>query len=144
LPFDPGSGPPTNYGHRQFSATFAIDAAQLDRFAPLQMDYLPPDEEVKLLRRRHPEVGRELVETIVTIADALRRAPEIEGGLSVRATEEACLYLKHPLLEGEQRRMLPEVLKSSFCGRYNGRWDDPQTEAGAVWVHVQQQIKELG
>ncbi|MEM9192004.1 MAG: AAA family ATPase [Myxococcota bacterium] len=38
----------------EFSATFGIDAAQLDRFAPLQMDYLPPDEEVKLLRARHP------------------------------------------------------------------------------------------
>ncbi len=30
----------------EFSGTFGIDAAQLDRFAPLQMDYLPPKEEI--------------------------------------------------------------------------------------------------
>ena len=28
----------------EFSGTFGIDAAQLDRFAPLQMDSLPPKE----------------------------------------------------------------------------------------------------
>src|SRR4051794_19784775 len=33
----------------EFSGTFGIDAAQLDRFAPLQMTYMPPAEEVKLL-----------------------------------------------------------------------------------------------
>ena len=35
-------------------ATFGIDAAQLDRFAPLQMDYPPPAEEVKLLAAAPP------------------------------------------------------------------------------------------
>src|SRR5205085_4684829 len=37
----------------EFSATFGIDAAQLDRFAPLQMDYPPPEEEVRILQPRH-------------------------------------------------------------------------------------------
>ncbi len=77
---------------RQFSGTFGIDAAQLDRFAPLQMDYLPPVEEVKLLRLRHPDLGK----------------------------------------------LLPEVLKSSFCGRFSGRWSDPTTDAGMVWAIVEQ------
>jgi MoxR-like ATPase len=125
-----------------FSATFGIDAAQLDRFAPLAMDYLPPEEEVKLLRRRHPAVGRELIELLVDIADAIRHAPELEASLSVRATEEACIYLKHPLMEAEARRMLPEVLKSSFCGRFDGRWNDTTTDAGMVWAMVQQKLKE--
>ena len=125
-----------------FSATFGIDPAQLDRFAPLAMDYLPPDEEVKLLRRRHPEVGRELTETVVRIADAIRNASELDASLSVRATEEACIYLKHPLMEQEAKRMLGDVLQSSFCGRFDGRWDDPQTDAGLVWAIVQQQLKE--
>jgi nitric oxide reductase NorQ protein len=128
----------------EFSGTFGIDAAQLDRFAPLKMSYLPPDEEVKLLRRRHPELGQELVEQIVAIADAVRRAPEIGVGLSVRATEEACIYLKHPLMLGEQKRMLPEVMKSSFCGRFNGQWDDPTTDAGAVWALVQRELLDAG
>src|SRR5690606_12669182 len=92
----------------EFSGTFGIDAAQLDRFAPLQMDYPPPNEEVKILRARHPELGREIIERIVGIADEVRRSPDLGQSLSVRATEEACIYLKHPLVEGNRERILPE------------------------------------
>jgi MoxR-like ATPase len=126
----------------QFSGTFGIDAAQLDRFAPLQMDYLPPDEEVKLLQGRHPLLGKALIEQIVEIANDVRRSPELGQGLSVRATEEACVYLEHPLLESEQKKMLPEVLKSSFCGRFTGRWNDVSSDAGAVWAAVQRRVKD--
>jgi len=128
----------------QFSGTFGIDAAQLDRFAPLQMNYLPPEEETKLLRRRHPELGQELVERIVKIADAVRNAPELSAGLSVRATDEVCVYLKHPLMLGEHKRMLPEVLKSSYCGRFDGHWNDATTDAGAVWALVQRELLDAG
>jgi nitric oxide reductase NorQ protein len=123
----------------EFSGTFGIDAAQLDRFAPLQMDYLPPKEEVKLLRKRHPELGATLPQ-IVKIADTIRKSPEIAGGLSVRATDEACIYLKHPLFEKDRHRLLPEILKSSFCGRFPGRWDDVTTDAGAVWAIVESMV----
>jgi len=126
----------------QFTATFGIDAAQLDRFAPLQMDYPPVDEEVKILLRKHPSLSKSLVQKIVKLADKVRRAPELSASLSVRATDEACVYLEHPLLEGDQQRMMPEVLKSSFCGRFNGRWDDPHSDAGAVWGVVQGAMKE--
>ena len=125
-----------------FSGTFGIDAAQLDRFAPLQMDYLPPEEEVRLLEQRHAELPRSLVELIVDIAHRIRRAPDLSTGLSVRATDEACILLKHPLLETDTKRMLPEVLKSSFAGRFNGRWDDVASDAGAVWAHVQAILRE--
>jgi nitric oxide reductase NorQ protein len=126
----------------EFSGTFGIDAAQLDRFAPLQMDYPPPEEEVKLLVRRHPELGRAIVEQVVQIADSVRKSPDLGANLSVRATDEACVYLKHPLLEADQSRMLPEVLKSSFCGRFSGRWDDVASDAGAVWALVQKALRE--
>lgn len=121
----------------QFSGTFGIDAAQLDRFAPLQMDYLPPDEEVKLLRMRHPDLGKGLVERVVRIADEIRHSSDLETGLSVRATEEVCVYLEHPMMREEHDRMLPEVLKSSFCGRFGGRWNDSTTDAGMVWSIIQ-------
>jgi len=126
----------------EFSGTFGIDAAQLDRFAPLQMGYLPSVEEVKLLRGRHPELGQELVERIVAIAHAVRNSSELEAGLSVRATDEVCIYLKHPMMLAEQQRMLPEILKSSFCGRFSGRWDDATTDAGAVWALVQRELMD--
>jgi MoxR-like ATPase len=128
----------------EFSGTFGIDAAQLDRFAPLQMDYPPPEEEKKLLVLRHPELSDALVEEIVNLARAVRSAPELRATLSVRATDEACVFLKHPLFEGDQRRMLPEVLKSSFCGRFNGRWDDVNTDAGAVWSVLSRTLREGG
>ncbi len=118
---------------RAFSATFGIDAAQLDRFAPLQVTYLPAEEEVKLLRRRHPEVTRSRVELVVQIANVVRDNPEVVSGLSVRATEEACIYLAHPLLESADDDMFAEILKSSFCGRHPGSWNEPDTDAGIVW-----------
>jgi nitric oxide reductase NorQ protein len=121
----------------EFTATFGIDAAQLDRFAPLQMNYPPLAAEVELLRTRHPELNRRIVTRIVDAANRIRNSAEIGGGLSVRATEEVCVYLKHPLFEDDQDRHLMDVFKSSFCGRFTGRWDDISSDAGAVWSVLQ-------
>jgi MoxR-like ATPase len=133
----------TNRGS-EFSGTFGIDAAQLDRFAPIQMRYPPVEEEVKLLLARHPELSKPLVEKVVFIADKVRKAPEVTHGLSVRATDEACVYLKHPLFEAEAHQVLGEILKSSFCGRFPGRFDDVGTDAGAVWAIVEAQLDGVG
>jgi len=103
---------------REFTGTFGIDAAQLDRFAPLQMDYPPPAAEVEILARRHPALSATNLKIIVDVADAIRRAPDLHGSLSVRATDEACVYLEHPLFAGDGKRSLPEILKTSFCGRF--------------------------
>jgi MoxR-like ATPase len=126
----------------EFSGTFGIDAAQLDRFAPLQMDYPPQEAEVNLLLDRYPELSKSVVKKLVHVANAVREAPELTGGLSVRATEEACIYLKHPLMENAGTRMLPEVLQSSFCGRFQGRWNDITTDAGVVWSIVGRELKK--
>jgi nitric oxide reductase NorQ protein len=107
------------------------------------MDYLPPAEEIKLLEGRHPELSKNLVELIVTCADKIRRSPELTVGLSVRATDEACIYLKHPLMEKEQHQMLPEVLKSSFCGRFSGRWDETSSDAGTAWTIIQEVTRDF-
>ena len=126
----------------QFSGTFGIDAAQLDRFAPLQMDYPPEEAEIKLLLDRYPELSKSLVQKIVKVANAVREAPELDGGLSVRATEEACTYLKHPLMEKNRTQMIPEVLQSSFCGRFHGRWNNVTTDAGVVWSVVKRTLRQ--
>jgi MoxR-like ATPase len=125
---------------REFTGTFGIDAAQLDRFAPLQMTYPPPPAEVEILARRHPRVSGQTLEVIVAVADAIRRAPDLPGSLSVRATDEACVYLEHPLFGDDGRRALPEILKTSYCGRFPGRWDDVTTDAGAVWALVRKTL----
>jgi MoxR-like ATPase len=128
---------------REFTGTFGIDAAQLDRFAPLQMDYPPAKAEVEILARRHPKVSAGNLEIIVEVAGAIRSAPDLSGSLSVRATDEACVYLEHPLFADDGKRSLPEILKSSFCGRFSGRWDDITTDAGAVWALVRKTLTSL-
>jgi nitric oxide reductase NorQ protein len=125
---------------REFTGTFGIDAAQLDRFAPLQMDYPPPRAELEILAKRHPKVPAGPREIVVAVADAIRNAPDLPGSLSVRATDEACVYLEHPLFADDGKRALPEVLKTSFCGRFPGRWDDLTTDAGAVWALVRKTL----
>src|SRR3954447_2288320 len=126
----------------EFSATFGIDAAQLDRFAPLQMDYPPPEEEERILQPRHPELSRKVIKLVVEIADRIRKAPELWAGLSVRATDEVCTYLKHPLIATQRSAMLPEILKSSFCGRFSGRWSDVSSDAGAAWAVIEATLRE--
>src|SRR5689334_15044954 len=128
---------------REFTGTFGIDAAQLDRFAPLQMDYPPPKAEVEILARRHPDLSAANLEIIVAVADAIRSAPDLPGSLSVRATDEACVYLEHPLFAEDGKRALPEILKTSFCGRFPGRWDDLTTDAGTVWALVRKTLASL-
>ncbi len=125
----------------QFSGTFGIDAAQLDRFAPLQVTYPPVPEEVKILHQRHPELSKALIQKIVGIADAIRKSPDLDGGLSLRATQEACIYLSHPLMENQQNTHLPEVLKSSFCGRFSGHYADVTSDAGAAWALIEQSLR---
>jgi len=126
----------------EFSGTFGIDAAQLDRFAPVQMTYPPPVEEVKLLTSRHPELATSLIELVVGIADKVRQSPELSAGLSVRATDEVCIIMKHPLADSVERELLPDVLKGSFCGRFSGRADDVGSDAGVVWAIVEAELNK--
>ncbi len=119
----------------EFSATFGIDPAQLDRFVPLQMTYLPSKEEIKLLARRHPELPQTTIRHVVAVANALRKSDELSAGLSVRATEEACIFLEHRLFRDDPNA-LQEILRSSFCGRFGGRWDDADSDAGIAWTVV--------
>lgn len=125
---------------REFSGTFGIDAAQLDRFAPLQMSYPPPKAELDILAKRHPTISSANLELIIDVADAIRTAADLPGTLSVRATDEACVYLEHPLFADDGKRSLPEILKTSFCGRFPGRWDDVTSDAGAVWALVRKTL----
>lgn len=126
----------------EYTGTFGIDPAQLDRFAPIQLTYPPVDQEVQLLSKRHPEVARSIVEMVVSLANQIRESPDVSSPLSVRATNEALVYLKHDFFQDQPRRWLGEVLQSSFCGRFAGRWDDPMSEAGAVWLMIDRALSD--
>jgi MoxR-like ATPase len=125
-----------------FTGTFGIDAAQLDRFAPLQMSYPPVEEEIKLLQPRHHEMSEKVIRLVVEAADMLRKTPELTVGLSVRATDEVCTYLKHPLIAKNRTAFLPFIMRSSYCGRFSGHWNDNSTDAGIAWGLIQRFLSE--
>jgi len=127
----------------EFSGTFGIDPAQLDRFVPIQMTYPPVEEEVALLSRRHEDLPLPTIKKIVAVADAVRQSGELPSGLSVRATEEACIFLGHRLF-ADDPMALPEILRSSFCGRYSGRWNDPDSDAGIAWKVIERALGKTG
>ena len=120
----------------QFSGTTSVDPAQLDRFAPLKMGYPPEKEETRILFERHPHVHKAAIQRVVKAANAIRKDENLRVDLSVRATEEVCLLLGHPNFAEFDGDPLPELLKTSFCGRFAGRWDDPSTDAGLVWQTI--------
>ena len=120
----------------QFTGTTSVDPAQLDRFAPLKMDYPPAEEEVRILKERHPGVPVKDIQRAVTAANAIRKDRNMGLDLSVRATEEVCILLGHPNFSGAEGDPLPDLLKTSFCARFQGKWDDPATDAGLVWQAV--------
>ena len=50
---------------------------------------------------------------IVAVADAIRNAADLPGSLSVRATDEACIYLKHPLFADDGKRNMNNVASAA-------------------------------
>ncbi|MBK7670566.1 MAG: MoxR family ATPase [bacterium] len=125
----------------QFTGTTNVDPAQLDRFAPLKVGYPPADEEIRILRRRHPGVLQKQIRRVVLAANAIRNDRELGVDLSVRATEEACILLGHPNFAREKEDMVPELLKTSFCARFRGTCDDPATDAGLVWLVIKRTLE---
>jgi len=120
----------------QFTGTNTVDPAQLDRFAPLKIDYLPIEEETRILTARFPSVPKKTVRRVVTIANAVRRDAELALDLSMRATDEVVALLAHPNFASYDGDPLPDMLKDSFCGRVQGRWDDAGSDAGMMWAVV--------
>lgn len=119
----------------QFTGTTTVDPAQLDRFAPLKVDYPPEHEEVRLLGERYPSVPTALRKRVVHAANAVRRDDTLGVDLSMRATDEVTALLAHPNF-ADGGEVLAELLKDSFCGRVQGRWDDPSSDAGMMWATV--------
>ena len=69
----------------------------------------------------------------MTAANAVRHDEKLRVDLSVRATQEVCTLLGHPNFADAEGDVLPELLKTSYCGRFRGRWDDAGSDAGLVW-----------
>lgn len=76
-----------------YTATRTIDAAVLDRFIVIEVDYLSPEEEMELLKLRIPNMETDPMNRIVQIASDLRKEAKtgdqrLSDGLSTRSTLE--------------------------------------------------------
>jgi nitric oxide reductase NorQ protein len=120
-----------------YRGTYLMDLALLDRFAPIEVQYPPHDAEIKLLQRRFPQLEAKWVHKVVSVANKLRGDPNSPTDISMRATQEVCLLLSHPLYATEIETHLEEVLRSSFCGRHSGH----MAQSGADSSSVREAIK---
>jgi MoxR-like ATPase len=125
-----------NRGEGGFSATASLDAAHLDRFGTVQMGYPPENEEIRILAGQYPGVRRELIERVVGIASTIRGDDRLARGLSMRATIEVCELLDRGPFCRDLKDPVPTLLRDSFCGRFEGRWNDEGSEAGICWSIV--------
>jgi len=126
---------------KQFTGTYKLDLAQLDRFAVLKIDYPPEEVEARILLARYDMVRPKLVRKVVRIANLIRRDEAIATDLSMRATDEACLFLSYPTL---QRRLtrddLLAILKTSFCNRVTGSIEEAGSEAHTAYQIIERNV----
>lgn len=123
---------------KQFTGTYKLDLAQLDRFAVLKLDYPPEDEEVRILHARYDMLKAKLVRKVVKIANLIRRDDTIATDLSMRATDEACLFLSYPgAHKGAGREDLRDTLATSFCNRLPGSATETATEAHTAFQIIE-------
>jgi len=83
----------------QYTDTRTMDSAFWDRFIKLIVDYLPPDEEIKLLRTKAPKVSKNNLELLIKRANLCRQA-EREGNLMTGVSTRQLIDMAH-LLELE-------------------------------------------
>lgn len=126
---------------KQFTGTYKLDLAQLDRFAVLKLDYPPEEQETQLLRARYDMVRPKLVRKVVRIANLIRRDEAIATDLSMRATDEACLFLSYPTYQRHLTRDdLLAILKTAFCNRLAGSVGEEASEAHTAYQIVERNV----
>lgn len=126
---------------KQFTGTYKLDLAQLDRFAVLKIDYPPEENEAAILQARYDMVRPKLVRKVVRIANLIRRHEAINTDLSMRATDEACLFLSYPTFQRQvSRDDLLAILQTSFCNRLPGSVADEGSEAHTAYRLIERHV----
>lgn len=126
---------------KQFTGTYKLDLAQLDRFAVLKLDYPPEEHEARILCARYDMVKPKRVKKVVHIANLIRRDEAIVTDLSMRATDEACLFLSYPTYQRHtSREDLLAILTTSFCNRLPGSVEEDGTEANTAFRIIERHV----
>lgn len=126
---------------KQFTGTYKLDLAQLDRFAVLKIDYPPEEHEARILCKRYDMVKPKRVLKVVRLANLIRKDEAITTDLSMRATDEACMFLSYPTYQRHTTREdLLAILKTSFCNRLPGAFDEEGTEANTAFKLIERHV----
>lgn len=116
------------------------DDANRSRWIVLKVDYMPADEEFKLLTRRYPRCPQKELRRAIEIANVCRdrrfatNADKLSKGVSTRETDNVAMFLQggEPLLR---------ALKTSVVHQYDGDERDTASEAYKVWQLIQAELK---
>jgi nitric oxide reductase NorQ protein len=126
---------------KQFTGTYKLDLAQLDRFAVLKLDYPPEEVEARILCARYDMVKPKWIRKVVHIAHLIRREELIATDLSMRATDEACMFLSYPTLQRQtSKEDLLAILRTSFCNRLPGSVDEEASEAQIAFRLIERHV----
>ncbi|MCA9286353.1 MAG: AAA family ATPase [Phycisphaerales bacterium] len=125
-----------------FTGTTALDLAQVDRFAVIQVDYPPREAEEQILVSRFPTVAAAHIRAVTQVAATLRTDPELRLAVSVRATQEVCQVLSDERFRQANDEELAMLIRAAVCGRLRGAWDDPSTEAGVASTKITEILAE--
>lgn len=137
----------TRNAGEQYTATYRMDAALIDRFVQIQMEYLSKEVEIDILINKHGIYPKQ-AEIIVNVANSLRIA-ESKGVLpaspSPRMTDAAAVLVKY----GES---VAAALETAFLGLYdqgiaiaglNGDKSSDETEKDQARAHISKFIKDI-
>ena len=129
---------------REYTATEEIDPAIMRRFTiKIEYDFLPADQEVLLLRSRHPGLKSEDAETLVRIAGSIRQAYE-EGSGSVDVdlyVSPAALLNTAELVAGGEAE-ITEAIKLTFLT--DVAWTKPKRESVLNLIELHLRDRKAG
>jgi len=128
----------------EFSGTTAIDAAALDRFCPVHLDYPPRAVEAALIKARVGAVRVKTMQAALGIAEAIREESDILGGVSVRATIDAVRMLETPAIRTLGDSAREQIFREAYCGRLDGSWKDAGSDAGRAAQIISRTLAKPG
>jgi nitric oxide reductase NorQ protein len=106
-----------NFGY-EYTDTRNVDGALMDRFIKFMIDYLPEEEEIKLLGERAPKAQPGDIKSLVKNANICRTTENLRVGVSTRQLIDMSHYLEAGF---SFREIIDEIFINLF---FNGTMDE--------------------
>lgn len=133
LPKNVGIIATANIG-REYVGTYPLDVALEDRFQPVKIGHAPPEEMVKLLKPRFPEITETVIKVVAESSQILREAFENRMTLqfppSFRGVEGALTLISHGMA-------VKEAIEEGFLTKMSDR------ERQDIWAALEAKFGKL-